>query len=118
MDLAHEYAVLGKTKRATSIFAQALNVVRSGKASDEACASFFLRFAESLAIAEDVTRRYVKNDFYSFVILSTPVQTSTVRRWFSLTGLTLRIRRVQWSSVSTPGSSGLRGQRLLLGSLL
>jgi separase len=57
IDLAHEYVKLGKTKRAASIFSQTLNTVKSGKVSDEACALFYLRFAESLAMAEDVPRR-------------------------------------------------------------
>jgi separase len=57
IDLAHEYVKLRKTKRAALIFNQALNSVKSGQASDEASALFFLRFAESFAIAEDVARR-------------------------------------------------------------
>lgn len=57
VDLAHEYVKLSKMKRAASIFSQALNTVKAGQASDEASVLFFLRFAESLAIAEDVGRR-------------------------------------------------------------
>jgi separase len=57
IDLAHEYVKLSKMKRAASIFNQALNPVKSGQASDEASALFFLRFAESLATSEDVARR-------------------------------------------------------------
>ncbi|GLB42455.1 putative peptidase family C50 [Lyophyllum shimeji] len=56
VELAYEYIKLGKTRRAVTIFNQALNAVRSGKASDEASSFFFLRFAESLAMAEDVPR--------------------------------------------------------------
>jgi separase len=57
IDLAHEYVKLGKSRRGAVIFNQALTAVRNGKASDEACISFFLRFAESLACAEDMDRR-------------------------------------------------------------
>jgi separase len=57
IDLAHEYVKLRKIRRAASIFNQALNVVKIGQVSDEASAMFFLRFAESFAIAEDVARR-------------------------------------------------------------
>ncbi|KAG5644204.1 hypothetical protein DXG03_008867 [Asterophora parasitica] len=56
VDLAYEYQKLGKVRRAATIFNQALNAVRSGKASDEACTSFFLRFSESLALAEDIPK--------------------------------------------------------------
>ena len=59
IDLAHEYVKLSKTKRAASIFNQTLNSVKTGQVSDEAVALFYLRFAESLAIAEDVSRRYI-----------------------------------------------------------
>lgn len=57
IDLAHEYVKLGKTRRAASIFKQALDVVRSGEASDEVCVHFNLRFAEALATAEEVEQR-------------------------------------------------------------
>lgn len=57
MDLAHEYVILGKSKRAATIFNRVLSAVKSNKVSDEVCVSFFLRFAESLALAEDVPRR-------------------------------------------------------------
>ncbi|KAF8075942.1 cysteine peptidase C50 [Lyophyllum atratum] len=50
VDLAYEYIKLGKTRRAAMVFNQALNAVRSGNASDDACASFFLRFAESSTV--------------------------------------------------------------------
>jgi separase len=57
LDLAHEYMRIGKTRRATSIFNQALDAVRGGKVSDETSALFLLRFAESLALIENVPRR-------------------------------------------------------------
>ena len=50
---------LGKMKRAAMIFNLALEVVRSGQASPEVSSAFLLRFAESLALIEDVSRRYV-----------------------------------------------------------
>lgn len=59
LDLAHEYMRIGKTRRTTSIFNQALDAVRGGKVSDEISALFLLRFAESLALLENVPRRWV-----------------------------------------------------------
>ena len=40
------------------IFNLALEVVRSGQASPEVSSAFLLRYAESLALIEDVSRRY------------------------------------------------------------
>ncbi|PFH48873.1 hypothetical protein AMATHDRAFT_148907 [Amanita thiersii Skay4041] len=54
LDLAHEYVKLGKLRRASTVFNQALNTVRSGQVSDEVCSLFFLRYAEALAVLEDV----------------------------------------------------------------
>ncbi|KAF8155999.1 cysteine peptidase C50 [Crassisporium funariophilum] len=56
IDLAHEYVALGKMKRAATIFNQALEVVRSGQASQEISIMFLLRFAESLALIDDVPK--------------------------------------------------------------
>jgi len=57
LELAHEYVTLGKMKRAITIFNQALEIVRQGEVSDEVRVRFLLRFAESLAVAEDVPSR-------------------------------------------------------------
>ncbi|KAF8958159.1 peptidase family C50-domain-containing protein [Flammula alnicola] len=56
LDLAHEYATLGKLKRATVIFTQALEIVRSGQASLDVAVKFLLRFSETLALVEDVPK--------------------------------------------------------------
>ncbi|EDR03598.1 uncharacterized protein LACBIDRAFT_307095 [Laccaria bicolor S238N-H82] len=56
IDLAHEYVKIGKMKRAAMIFNLALEVVRNGQASPEVSSAFLLRFAESLALIEDVSR--------------------------------------------------------------
>ncbi|CAA7261156.1 unnamed protein product [Cyclocybe aegerita] len=56
IELAHEYVTLGKLKRAASIFNQALEVVRSGQASPDVSVRFLLRFAESLALVDDVPK--------------------------------------------------------------
>lgn len=58
LDLAHEYALLGKYKRAANIFNQALDIVRSGQVPEEVSISFLLRYAELLALVEDVPKRY------------------------------------------------------------
>lgn len=58
LDLAHEYASLGKLRRAASIFNQALDIVRSGQTSGDVAVRFLLRFAESLALIEDVPKRF------------------------------------------------------------
>ncbi|KAJ6597043.1 cysteine peptidase C50 [Mycena vulgaris] len=62
VELALEYMKLGKTKRATVLFTQTLNIVKSGKVSDDVCVMFYLRHAESLALAEDVVR---SSDMYN-----------------------------------------------------
>ena len=59
LELAHEYATLGRHRRATSIFNQALDTVRNGQTSEEVAVRFLLRFAESLALTEDVPKRLV-----------------------------------------------------------
>lgn len=59
LDLAHEYVILGKTKRAASIFYPALEIVRSGQVSDDIAVRFLLRFSESLCAIEDVPERSV-----------------------------------------------------------
>ncbi|TFK48944.1 hypothetical protein OE88DRAFT_1737166 [Heliocybe sulcata] len=56
VDLAHEYVKLGKIRKAGRIYGQALTVVRSQQASEEAAILFLLRYAESLALADNVLR--------------------------------------------------------------
>lgn len=58
LDLAHEYALLGKYKRAAGIFNQALDIVRSGQVPEEVSVSFLLRYSHLLALVEDVPKRY------------------------------------------------------------
>lgn len=57
LELAYEYAKLGKLKRATSVFNTALDIVRNMETSPEVGAFFLLRFAETLALMNDVPRR-------------------------------------------------------------
>ena len=59
IDLAHEYVKLGKLRRASAVFNHALNSVRSGQVSDDVCSLFLLRYAEALAVLEDVPQRCV-----------------------------------------------------------
>ncbi|KAF6764468.1 cysteine peptidase C50 [Ephemerocybe angulata] len=56
LELAYEYAKLGKLKRATSVFTNALDIVRSGQTAPEVAAFFLLRFSETLALMGDVPR--------------------------------------------------------------
>ncbi|KAF8623369.1 hypothetical protein AX17_007447 [Amanita inopinata Kibby_2008] len=56
IDLAHEYVKLGKLRRASAVFNHALNSVRSGQVSDDVCSLFLLRYAEALAVLEDVVQ--------------------------------------------------------------
>lgn len=58
LDLAHEYVTLGKLRRAVSIFSPAHDIVRSRQASREVSVRFLLRFGESLAIFEDIPKRW------------------------------------------------------------
>lgn len=57
IDLAHEYVALGKMRRASSIFNQALGVIRGRHASPEVAVRFLLRYSESLAMVEEVPKR-------------------------------------------------------------
>ena len=57
IDLAHEYVALGKMRRASSIFNHALEVVRGRHASPEVAVRFLLRYSESLAMVEEVSKR-------------------------------------------------------------
>jgi len=50
---------IGKTRRANSIFSQALETIRDGHVSEETSALFLLRFAESLALIENISKRCV-----------------------------------------------------------
>lgn len=62
LELAYEYAKLGRLKRAIVVFSTALEIVRSGETSPEIGAFFLLRFAETLALVNDVPRRYAITD--------------------------------------------------------
>ncbi|KAJ7598753.1 cysteine peptidase C50 [Mycena floridula] len=53
-NLGCEYLRLGKIKRASKIFGQTLTAVQSTNASVHAQSMFYLRYAESLALVEDV----------------------------------------------------------------
>jgi separase len=57
LELAYDYAQLGKLKRATSIFGTALDVVRSGETSPEISAFYLLRFAEALTFGGNPSKR-------------------------------------------------------------
>ncbi|KAJ2921923.1 hypothetical protein H1R20_g15170, partial [Candolleomyces eurysporus] len=56
LELAYEYAKLGKLKRAASVFNTALDIVRNMETSPEVGAFFLLRFAETLALMNNVPR--------------------------------------------------------------
>ncbi|KDQ52064.1 hypothetical protein JAAARDRAFT_40451 [Jaapia argillacea MUCL 33604] len=56
VDLAHEYVKLGKNERAGKIFTQALEVARGPQSSEEVRVLFYLRFAESLAVIDNVLK--------------------------------------------------------------
>ncbi|EPQ52368.1 hypothetical protein GLOTRDRAFT_80657 [Gloeophyllum trabeum ATCC 11539] len=56
IDLAHEYVKLGKIEKAGKIYGQALTVVRSKQTSEEAAIFFLLRYAESLAVSDNILR--------------------------------------------------------------
>ncbi|KAG0699186.1 peptidase family C50-domain-containing protein [Suillus ampliporus] len=54
VDLASEYVKLGKTKRADSIFARSSATLKSSNVSDEIYISYLLRYAEILALGNNV----------------------------------------------------------------
>jgi separase len=79
IELALEYMKLGKTKRATALFNHTLTAVKSGKASEDVCVMFYLRHAESLALAEDISKRYNQRSSYgvfSLIALKAPTGTA------------------------------------------
>ncbi|KAG1823730.1 peptidase family C50-domain-containing protein [Suillus subaureus] len=53
-DLASEYVKLGKSKRANSIFARSSAVLKSSDVSDEVRISYLLRYAEILALGNNI----------------------------------------------------------------
>lgn len=71
--LGHEYVALGKMRRASSIFKQALEVVRGRHASPEVAVRFLLHYyydSESLAMVE-VSKRYTCSCFIPFDVILT-----------------------------------------------
>ncbi len=55
--LAHDYVSLGKMKRANKIFNQLSSTVNAGQISFDVAITFFLRFAESRAMLDDIAQR-------------------------------------------------------------
>ena len=96
LDLAHEYMRIGKTRRATSIFSQALEVIRGGHISEEISALFLLRYAESLALIENIPKRCVW--LYDTGLVSLTgiliVRRCIVKPWVSQKGSTMMRRAV------------------------
>lgn len=58
IDLAHEYVKLGKMAKASAIYGQTLIVIRNNEASAEVRTLFLLRYSESLALVNNISRRY------------------------------------------------------------
>ncbi|KAK0494593.1 cysteine peptidase C50 [Armillaria luteobubalina] len=54
--LAHDYVSLGKMKRANKIFNQLSSTVQAGQVSFDVAITFFLRFAESRAVLDDIAQ--------------------------------------------------------------
>ncbi|KAI0064205.1 hypothetical protein BV25DRAFT_1914431 [Artomyces pyxidatus] len=55
-DLAHEYAKLGKVKKAAGLYNRALALIKSKQTSPEVQVLFLLRYTESLAFVGDVSQ--------------------------------------------------------------
>ena len=58
IDLAHEYVKLGKTAKANTIYGQTLSVVRNNEPAAEVRTLFLLHYSESLALMNNVLRRW------------------------------------------------------------
>ena len=58
MELAYEYGKLGKIKKASAIYNQALNAIKNERHSDDTKVKFFLRYAQSLAVSDASPQRY------------------------------------------------------------
>ncbi|KAF7305053.1 Cysteine peptidase C50 [Mycena kentingensis (nom. inval.)] len=82
-ELALEYMKLGKGKRANAIFAQSFEKIRGQKLTDGVAAMFYLRHAECMAMAEDLSR---SSEFYNEalaraqLVADEPKTMSTVER--------------------------------------
>ncbi|KAJ6525608.1 peptidase family C50-domain-containing protein [Mycena capillaripes] len=98
VELALEYMKLGKTKRATILFTHTLSAVKSGKVSDDACVMFYLRHAESLALAEDITR---SSDLYSEALLRAQRLSEESKGMSTLERVQCRVGRLEKAAVAS-----------------
>ncbi|KAJ7172324.1 cysteine peptidase C50 [Mycena filopes] len=97
IELALEYMKLGKTKRATVLFTQTLTAVKSGQVSDDVCVMFYLRHAESLALAEDIGR---SSDFYSEALVRSQRLGEESKGMTTLERVQCRVGRLEKAAVA------------------
>ncbi|KAJ7775022.1 cysteine peptidase C50 [Mycena metata] len=97
IELALDYMKLGKTKRATVLFTQTLAAVKSGKVSDDVCVMFYLRHAESLALAEDIVR---SSDFYGEALVRSQRLGEEFKGMSTLERVHCRVGRLEKAAVA------------------
>ncbi|KAJ7449960.1 cysteine peptidase C50 [Mycena latifolia] len=98
VELALEYMKLGKTKRATILFTYTLNAVKSGNVSDDVCVMYYLRHAESLALAEDVAR---SSDLYNEALVRAQRLGEESKGMSTLERVQCRVGRLEKAAVAS-----------------
>ncbi|KAG6813285.1 hypothetical protein H0H92_012440 [Tricholoma furcatifolium] len=98
VDLAHEYILLGKTRRAATIFDLTLDIVKSDKTSLEASAYFYLRYAESLALMEDASKSAV---IYSEALHLSAVLDGEDRGLSTTERIRARVKRLEMAAIAS-----------------
>ncbi|KAG6920238.1 hypothetical protein DXG01_005007 [Tephrocybe rancida] len=98
VDLAYEYVKLGKMRRATTIFVRIVENVNSGKASPEASAYFFLRYAESLVATENVSKSI---NIYSEALNFSEVLDIEDKGLPTLQRIRARVKRLEMAAIAS-----------------
>ncbi|KAJ7709735.1 peptidase family C50-domain-containing protein [Mycena rosella] len=97
VELALEYMKLGKIKRATFLFTHTLNAVKSGNISEDVCVMFYLRHAESLALAEDASR---SSDLYNEALVKAQRLGDESKGMTTLERVQCRVGRLERAAVA------------------
>ncbi|KAF8623833.1 hypothetical protein AX15_006159 [Amanita polypyramis BW_CC] len=97
IDLAHEYVKLGKLRRASAVFNHASTSVRSGQVSNDICSLFLLRYAEALAVLEDVPQSSV---VYCEALVSSQRCIIEEKSMPTLQKIQLRVKRLERAAMA------------------
>ncbi|KAJ7271936.1 peptidase family C50-domain-containing protein [Mycena haematopus] len=97
IELALEYTKLGKTTRATALFKHTLSAVKSGKVSDDVCVILYLRYAESLALSEDIAK---SSDLYNEALTRAKCLGEESKAMSTLERVQCRVGRLEKAAVA------------------